>query len=62
MHSNILKGLVEFESPFLVEMGLSKLVFIIFISIACSSDTNANDDENKQAALHGGTLSKINPK
>ena len=54
--------MVEFESPCLAEMGLSRLVLIIFISIKYSSETNANDDENKQAALHGGPLSKINHK
>ena len=62
MHSNILKTLVEFEFTYSVEMGVLKLPLLIFISIACSSETNANDDENKQATLHGGPLSKINPK
>ena len=60
MQSNTLWTLVEFESPCLAEMGLSRLFLIILISIACSSETNANDDENKQQALHGGPLSKIN--
>ena len=62
MHSNTLYTLVEFEFTYLVEMGVLKLVLMIFFSIASSSETNANDDENKQAALHGGPLSKINPK